>query len=100
LTGDPKNPSFLGENRVEQRGIEPGQPAEITTICDDSRQNNGPRVDVSARELVTFGPPDWKAPSVDEALAGALARAAAAGRWDVVAQLAHELEARRLAKPK
>jgi hypothetical protein len=31
------------------------------------------------------------------ALAAALKRAAEAGRWDVVAQLARELEARRLA---
>jgi hypothetical protein len=34
---------------------------------------------------------------VEQALAGALEGAAAAGRWDVVAQLARELEARRLA---
>jgi hypothetical protein len=34
--------------------------------------------------------------AVEEALAGALARAAEAGRFDVVAQLAKELEARRL----
>jgi hypothetical protein len=33
---------------------------------------------------------------VDDALAGALARASAAGRWDIVEQLARELEARRL----
>jgi hypothetical protein len=46
--------------------------------------------------LVAFGPPDLEAPSVDNALAVALARAAAAGRWDIVAQLARELEARRL----
>jgi hypothetical protein len=36
--------------------------------------------------------------AVEEALAGALARAAEAGRFDVVAQLAKELEARRLAR--
>jgi hypothetical protein len=34
--------------------------------------------------------------SVEDALAFALARAADAARWDVVAQLARELEARRL----
>jgi hypothetical protein len=33
---------------------------------------------------------------VDEALALALVKATDAGRWDVVAQLARELEARRL----
>ena len=35
---------------------------------------------------------------VEEALAGALTAASAAGQWDVVAQLAKELEARRLAR--
>jgi hypothetical protein len=34
---------------------------------------------------------------LEDALALALARASEAGRWDVVAQLARELEARRLA---
>ena len=42
--------------------------------------------------------PNGEAPeSVEDALAVALAAASAAGRWDVVAQLARELEARRLA---
>jgi hypothetical protein len=36
---------------------------------------------------------------VEEALARALREASVAGRWDVVAQLARELEARRDAKP-
>jgi hypothetical protein len=36
--------------------------------------------------------------TVEGALAGALASAAAESRWEVVAQLARELEARRLAK--
>jgi hypothetical protein len=36
--------------------------------------------------------------AVEAALAAALSRAAAAGRFDVVAQLAKELEARRLAR--
>jgi hypothetical protein len=35
--------------------------------------------------------------SVEDALALALARASVAGEWSVVAQLARELEARRLA---
>jgi hypothetical protein len=34
--------------------------------------------------------------SVEDVLAGSLAKASAAGRWDVVAQLARELEVRRL----
>ena len=36
--------------------------------------------------------------AVEEALAKALERATAAGRWEVVSQLARELEARRLAR--
>jgi len=36
--------------------------------------------------------------AVEEALATALAEASAGGRWDVVAQLARELEARRSAR--
>jgi hypothetical protein len=36
-------------------------------------------------------------PSVEDSLVGAVGEAARAGRWDVVAQLARELEARRLA---
>jgi hypothetical protein len=36
---------------------------------------------------------------VEVALANALSQAAAAGRFDVVAQLAAELEARRLSRP-
>ena len=35
--------------------------------------------------------------SIEDALASAIAEASKAGRWDVVAQLARELEARRLA---
>jgi hypothetical protein len=35
--------------------------------------------------------------TVEDALGVALTRAAEAGRWDVVSQLARELEARRLA---
>src|ERR1019366_2649173 len=56
--------------------------------------------DVSARELVAFGPsesqPAGNALSVEDALAVALARASAAQEWAVVAQLAREHEARRL----
>lgn len=43
-----------------------------------------------------FGPGIGPAPSLEDALAMALARASSAGAWDVVAQLARELEARRL----
>lgn len=57
------------------------------------------------RELVASGPSDLQsategapdAKTVEDALAAALGRASEAGRWDVVVQLARELEARRLA---
>ena len=79
---------------MEQRGIEPGQVVELTSIPVDSRTENPPRVDVSARETVAFGP---EKSHVENALARAIEGAVSAGRWDVVAQLAKELEARRLA---
>ena len=41
--------------------------------------------------------PTAPAPTVEESLAMALAEATKAGQWSVVAQLARELEARRLA---
>jgi hypothetical protein len=41
-------------------------------------------------------PSESPATSLEDALAGAIAQASAAGRWDVVVQLARELEARRL----
>jgi hypothetical protein len=47
--------------------------------------------------LVASGPSKSTAPStVEDALARAIEGAVAAGRWDVVAQLARELEARRI----
>ena len=58
----------------------------------DSRRLDPTRVDVSARELVAFGPSES---TVEEAFARAIDGVASAGRWDVVAQLAKELEARR-----
>jgi hypothetical protein len=48
-------------------------------------------------DLDAFGPTFGPDESVEEALARAIDAAAAAGRFDVVAQLARELEARRLA---
>jgi hypothetical protein len=43
-------------------------------------------------------PKDETIDTVQAALAGAIAKATAAGEWGVVAQLAKELEARRLAR--
>jgi hypothetical protein len=81
---------------VLEAGFDSAESAELTAIRVDSRKDDLTRVDVSTREVVAFGPTDLEAPTVENALAGALARASAAGRWDIVAQLARELEARRL----
>jgi hypothetical protein len=82
---------------VEQRGIEPSGSAEFTAIRVDSRTDNATRVDLSARDVVAFGPTKTgDMGTVEEALAKAIAQASVVGRWDIVAQLARELEARRL----
>jgi hypothetical protein len=62
------------------------------------RENDGEEAtqdDAKQREVSALSP---GGDAVEEALAGALARAAQAGRFDVVAKLAEELEARRLAR--
>jgi len=77
---------------VEQRGIEhpaTGAPNVVNRREADAKQttqNDERRREVSASTL-----------PVEVALSVALERTAAVGRWDVVAQLARELEARRLA---
>ena len=63
----------------------------------DSRANDPPRADVSARDVVAFGPTKTgDIGTVEDALARAITQASVVGRWDIVAQLAPELEARRL----
>lgn len=100
LTQSLQNPIFLDESRVEQRGIEHqatsapivADGAENTAICttkDDSKP-----LEVSALCTPETVPTD----AVEAALAIALVEAATAGRFDVVAQVARELEARRLAR--
>jgi hypothetical protein len=86
--------SFFPIDRAKQKLLETSQVAEFTPISVDLRQLDPARVDASAREPVAFGPD--KAP-VEDALARAIEGAASAQRWDVVALLAKELEARRLA---
>jgi hypothetical protein len=80
--------------------FESAESAEFTAIRVDSRKDDLTRVDVSAREVVAFGPNKIHSAAgpltVEDALAVALARASAAHEWAVVAQLARELEARRL----
>jgi hypothetical protein len=64
----------------------------------DSPAEDVARVDASARSEVGIGPNHLQTATVEDALARALSLAAAGQRWDVVAQLARELEARRLAR--
>jgi hypothetical protein len=77
---------------VARVGFETKQIYEITKELVESRTEDPSRVDVSARPLVAVGPTKS---DLEILLAEALAKAATAGRWDVVAQLARELEARR-----
>jgi integrase len=79
---------------VPEEGIEGAMRVVSTRTQVDSRPNESPRVDVSARPMVAFGPSNS---SLEDALARAIESAANAARWDIVAQLAKELEARRLA---
>jgi hypothetical protein len=85
---------------AERAGFEGGQSVGITTNIVDSRQSESTRVDASARQQVAIGPQEIRSPAgaltVEDALAIALVRASAANEWGVVAQLARELEARRL----
>jgi hypothetical protein len=83
---------------VEALGIEASETVELAAIHVDSRQLDPTRVDVSARSVVAFGPvAEYTHSTVEDALARAIEGSVAAGRWDVVMQLARELEARRLA---
>jgi hypothetical protein len=82
---------------VEALGIEAREIVRLAENRVDSRQDESARTDVSARSDVHVGPSAPRAVTAEDALARALALAAEAGRWDVVAQLARELEARRLA---
>ena len=83
---------------MEALGIEARENVELAANHVDSRQLDPTRVDVSARSVVAFGPmAEYTHSTVENALARALEGAVAAGRWDVVMQLARELEARRVA---
>lgn len=75
-----------------------GEPtAETSRNIEKTSTNGDPTEPGSARHGAPQGQSRGVAGPVEEALATALEGATAAGRWDVVAQLAKELEARRLA---
>jgi hypothetical protein len=90
--GDDEHREIPANQLARHRGFEP----EVTSAPSvaDRRENDAKdatQSDAKQREVSASG-------SVEDALGAALARASEAGRWDVVAQLAKELEARRLAR--
>jgi hypothetical protein len=90
-------PADFPANLVEQRGIEhpppyaPGVVDRHINDADRATQDDAKRPEVSASRL-----PETDV--VEAALAEAIKRATSAERWDVVSQLARELEARRIAR--
>lgn len=66
---------------------------DFPTIRNDSPKTDPSRDELSTRSVVAFGPVGL---NEMRGLEDVIVRAADAGRWDVVAQLARELEARRL----
>lgn len=94
---------------VGEAGFESAQVTETTTFCTDSHtvdpMRDAPKCAESGGDRSNGVAPSEGVPtgqqgppvSVEDALAVALAAAATAGQWSVVAQLARELEARRLA---
>jgi hypothetical protein len=84
---------------VARVGFEGSQHAVITTNIDDSGSRTDARVDVSTQPRVDAGPSEQRdGQGVEQALGKALVEASAEGRWDVVIQLARELELRRAAR--
>jgi hypothetical protein len=88
---------------VHGKGVEREPRVETAHAPVDSPQEPATRVDASPPPALAIGPTsgpssDAAGGDVDTALAKALEQAAAAGRFDVVALLAGELQARRLAR--
>ena len=81
---------------VESRGIE--SPATSAPSVANGRENDAAEMtkdDATRPEVSALSAPT---DAVEAALAEAIKVATSAGRWDVVAQLARELEARRVAR--
>jgi hypothetical protein len=100
--GPPSGPprTYLIEWFSERAGFENGEPAPIDVRSQTSAVEGAPKVADGSRnpsDAEPFGPSCGPTYPVERALATALEAASAAGRFDVVAQLARELEARRLA---
>jgi hypothetical protein len=75
---------------VEGGAFADGDPSCFPLRQDDSSRNVTAVCDM---ERADYSPPAWD--DVESSLARAIGHAAAAGRFDVVAQLVRELEARR-----
>ncbi|MBX3222399.1 MAG: hypothetical protein KF795_17905 [Labilithrix sp.] len=89
------------ENSVPEEGVEHARAVDV----DEGSQTSGHRAPSAtdegrrkAADAEAFGQSFGQGDDVERALAKALSEASAAGRFDVVAQLARELEARRLAR--
>lgn len=82
----------VGFENTEAPASAPHSPA-INELADTKPADTS----ISTPETGVFGPTVGPGGSVEDALARALDRASAAGEWTVVAALARELEARRLA---
>jgi len=88
---------------VGRAGLEPERTSasNVADCCEkdakDATKDDPKQREVSASVPAVATRPD-SADAVEAALAGALVQAAGAGRFDVVAQLARELEARRLSR--
>jgi len=82
-----------------RRNLKPGEGAASNAIPQDSAASvsESARDDARSRGVLPRSATAWKPDSVEAALARALTEASAAGRFDVVLQLAKELEARWLA---
>jgi len=79
-----------------EKGFETDQHAGFTALRDISGTTEPTRVDASARTVDDPGPSDMQTARIEDPIEAALLLAARAGRFDVVSQLAKELEARRL----
>jgi hypothetical protein len=77
-------------------GFESSISVAITEPCDALREGPKGEAHATATDVDGTATPAGRGSAIDP-LERALALAAEAGRWDVVAQLARELEARRLA---
>jgi len=85
--------SQVAGTTVRRTGVELAQPVDLADNTSKLVSSESARVDASAQSAVDAGPTNGPT----DALETALLLAAQAGRFDVVAQLAKDLEARRLA---